>query len=169
MLNQTIDPLDILFLVEGEIDCLTMVQAGFKCLSVPSAQFKISPEIKDKILEANTVFLAGDSDSVGQEAMTKLWNELQERTYLLKWPEGWKDANEVFMQMCGGNIETFKKVVNECITQAKSNPMPSVFSLAESMASGNRTNLSEHPQRSRFPWPSVDKMAILLPGSVISL
>jgi DNA primase len=166
---ETVEPLEAIFITEGKFDAACLVQAGFRAISLPNASAKLPPEIKDEILQANQIILAGDSDQPGQEVMNRLWNELQERTYLLKWPEGWKDANQVLMEMCGGNTEVFKKVVNECVTQAKSNPMPSVFSLAESMASGNRTNLSEHPQRSRFPWPSVDKMAILLPGSVISL
>src|SRR5271155_4194200 len=166
---ESIDPLETLFIAEGESDAVVLHQAGFRAISLPSASYKLTPEQKDRILEANTIILAGDMDQPGQEAMHKLWNELQERTFLLQWPGGWKDANEVFMQMCGGNVEAFKKVVNEQVQQAKSTPMPYIFSLSESMASANRTNLSDHPQRSRFPWPSVDKMAILLPGSVMSV
>lgn len=164
-----IDPLEAIFITEGEFDRVVLEQAGFRSISLPSASYKLTPEQKDRLLEANMVILAGDADPVGQECMTKLWNELQERTFLLQWPGGWKDANEVFMQMCGGNIEAFKKVVNEQVQLAKSVPMPNIFSLQESMASANRTNLADHPNRSRFPWPAVDHMAILLPGSVMSI
>jgi CHC2 zinc finger/DnaB-like helicase C terminal domain/Toprim-like len=165
---EDIDPLETVFVVEGEFDGVVLAQAGFRAISLPSAQYKLTPEQKDKLLEANQIILAGDTDQPGLEAMTRLWNELQERTFLLQWP-GFKDANETFLQMCGGNIPAFKKVVDELVQQAKSTPMPNIYSLQESMASANRTNLSEHPQRLRFPWPTVDKMAILLPGSVMSI
>ena len=166
---ETIDPLETVFVTEGEFDAVVLSGAGIRAISLPSAQYRLTPAQKDKLVEANQIILAGDSDQPGQEAMAKLWSELQERTFLLQWPEGWKDANEVFMQMCGGNVEAFKKVVNECVTQAKAKPMPSVFSLAESMASANRTNLSDHPNKLRFPWKNVDGMVNLLPGSVLSL
>lgn len=166
---QTLDPLEAVFITEGKFDAAVLVQAGFRAISLPNASAKISPELKDEIVQADKIILAGDMDQPGQDVMNRLWNEFQERTYLLKWPGGWKDANEVFMQMCGGNIDAFKKIVNESLTLAKSVPMPNIYSLQESMASANRTNLSDHPQRLRMPWPSVDKMAILLPGSVMSI
>jgi hypothetical protein len=55
--------------------------------------------MKDKLLQANRIFLAGDTDNAGQQAMTKLWTELRDRTYLLKWTEA-KDANEAFLKNC---------------------------------------------------------------------
>ena len=166
---EAIDSLETIFVVEGKFDAAILVQAGFRAICSPQCNIKISPEQKDQIIQANQIILAGDSDPVGQEVMVKLWNELQERTFLLQWPGGWKDANEVFMNMCGGNVEAFKKVVNEQVQLARSVPMPNIFSLQESMASANRTNLADHPNKLHFPWKNVDTMVNLLPGSVLSL
>ena len=166
---EEIDPLEPIFLSEGKFDTAVLKQAGFKSVALPNATSKISPEQKDRLLEGSNIILAGDMDQPGQECMNKLWNELQERTFLLQWPGGWKDANEVFMNMCGGNVEAFKKVVNEQVQLARSVPMPNIFSLQESMASANRTNLADSPNRLRFPWPAIDHMAVLLPGSVMAV
>jgi DnaB-like helicase C terminal domain/Toprim-like len=165
----TIDPLSPLFVVEGEIDCLTISQAGFKCASLPSASYKPTAEEKDKILEAETVILAGDSDIPGQEAMNRLWKDFSERTFLLHWPGDFKDANDYFVRFCKKDIPTFRKELRKLMAQAKSSPMPHITSLQESLANSNRTNLADHPNRLRFPWPTVDKMAILLPGSVMTV
>lgn len=166
---ETIDPLEVLFVTEGEFDALCLQQAGFRAISLPSASYKLSPDQKDRIMEASQIILAGDTDATGQESMQRLWNDFQERTHLLTWPGGWKDANEVFLQMAGGNVEAFRKIVNEEVQKAKAIPAPNIYSLPESMVSANRTNLSDHPNRLHAPWPSVDKMAIILPGSVVTI
>ena len=165
----TIDPLEPVFVTEGEFDAIVLEQAGFRAVSLPNASTKLTPEMKDLLMQADLRILAGDTDQPGTECMSRLWNELGERTYWLKWPEGCKDANETFLKQCGGDVEKFKELVVQLVDTAKSTPMPGVYSLPESMASNNRTNLADHPQRLRFPWPQVDKMALLLPGSVVTI
>lgn len=166
---ETVDALEPVFLTEGEFDTIVLEQAGFRAVSLPSASTTVTAEMKEALLEADTVFLAGDTDPVGVQKMNKLWAEMQERTYLLKWPTGMKDANQTFLEVCGGDVEKFRELVLELMVQAKSEPLPNVYSLSESMSSSTRVPLSEHPDRARFPWPSVDKMAILLPGSVTTI
>jgi hypothetical protein len=166
--TDSIDPFSPVYLCEGEFDAAVLTQAGYNAVSLPSANIEVTPEMKDKLMEAECVILAGDSDSPGTEAMRKLWAQL-DRTYLLNWPIGFKDANEVFVTDCGKDLETFKTLVADLTSIAKSAPMPNIYSLTESMQSASQTNLADHPKRFRFPWPSVDKMAILLPGSVASI
>lgn len=166
----TIDVFEPLYVVEGEIDCLTLEAAGFRAVSIPSASTTITPAMKDRIMSAGTVILAGDNDGgVGSEKMQKLWRELAERTYLLLWPDGMKDANEVFLNKCKGDVSIFRTEVDSLTLQARTQVIPDVYSIQEVMQSGDGVQVSEHPKRMRMPWPSVDKMANLLPGSVLAL
>ncbi len=165
--SETIDPLEPVYLVEGEIDCLTMEQAGFKSVSIQSASTPLTAANKEKLLEADYIILAGDNDPTGNEYMNKLWSELQERTYKLTWPL--KDANQVFLETCKGDIESFQKLVNSLTEQAKSNLIPGVSDLRESLKNSQRINLEDHPFRWRWPWDGMDKMANIMPGAVVYL
>ncbi len=168
--TETIDPFEAIFVTEGEFDTCVLEQSGYRAVSIPNATTEITADMKDQIMRADHVILAGDCDnSVGSDKMQKLWAELQDRTFLLKWPEGSKDANDAFLKHCKGDGEAFKILMLDLISAAKSVPMNHVFNLAESMKSSQRTNLKDHPRRLRMPWPSVDKMAVLLPGSVMGI
>jgi replicative DNA helicase len=101
--------------------------------------------------------------------MNKLWRELAERTYLLKWPDGVKDANQFFLETCKGDVSIFRTEVDRLAQQARVNPLPDVYNLREVMTSSTQGTLTEAPNRLRFPQPDVDKMAILLPGSVLGV
>lgn len=165
----TIDPLAPIYVTEGEFDAAVLEQAGFHAVSIPSASVKLTAEMKDQLLEADTVILAGDNDAgVGSAAMQKLWSEM-ERTFLLKWPDGLKDANDVFLKKCGGDVSVFRALVNDLTAQARQQPMANVYSLQQAMENSSWTGLLDHPKRMHWPWPSVDKMAILLPGAVCSI
>jgi hypothetical protein len=166
---EEIDPFEPVYVVEGEFDQLCMTQAGFRCVSVPSAGVKLTPEMKDKLMQANQVILAGDTDSAGTSAFQKLWAELGERTYLLTWEDGAKDANEFFLKACNRDQSIFRTRVEELTSKAKSQPMPSVYSLQETLLNGDSLVLADHPDRMRFPWSQVDSMVNIMPGDVIGV
>ena len=165
----TIDFLEPVFLVEGEFDALTFEQAGFRAVSLPNAQYQPTPEDKDLLLSAEYVVLAGDNDDAGKKAMTKLWAEMKERTFLLQWPEGVKDANQFFLETCGRDQSVFRTKIDELVQEARSRPMAGIYSLQESLMTSTEENVKDDPNRFRFSLPSVDRMAILSPGSVIGL
>jgi hypothetical protein len=167
--TEDIDVFEPVYVLEGEFDCAVMCQAGFRAVSVPSAGTKLTPSMKDQLMQASTVILAGDTDAAGTSAFQKLWNELGEKTYLLAWPSGMKDANQTFLEHCGRNIDKFKTLVEELTAKAKSTPMPDIYSIQEVMRTGEDTSLVDRQDRLRFPWKSVDEMAILLPGSVLGV
>ncbi len=168
--QETIDPFELLLVCEGEIDRGVLEQANFRCVSLSTgAKSNVTAEMKDQMLAADCVVLAGDTDEPGEKAMAKLWMEMQERTFMLKWPSPHKDANEFFLKGCNRDIQKFRTDVLQMIQEAKTTPVPYVYNLAESMKSSQRTNLSDHPFRLRMPWPLVDKMAVLLPGSVMGI
>jgi len=165
----SIDPFSPLYVTEGEIDTCTLEQFGFNAVSIPSATTEITPEMRDQILEAEQVILAGDTDVNGAPAMNKLWSELQERTYLLRWPQGSKDANETFLKHCNRNGDAFRQLVEELTASAKLTPMPGVYSLQEEMKQSDRSTMADHPLRLHFPWSRVDSMVNVLPGAVLAL
>ena len=168
--TQSIDMFEPIYVCEGEMDSCVLEQAGYRSISIPSASTNLTPAQKDQIMAAGTVILAGDcDDGPGSEKMNKLWRELSERTYLLKWPAGMKDANQTLLEYCKGDYTKFKEEVDRLTQQAKTTPMPDVYSLQEVMKSSGEFSLQDDPRRLRFPWPSVDKMAVLLPGSVLAV
>lgn len=168
--TDTIDVFEDVYLLEGEFDCLTMEQAGFHAVSLASASSHPTPEQKDMLMKASRVFLAGDCDgAVGDAIMNKLWTELEERTYRLIWPTGMKDANQTYLEHCKGDAGKFTELVDRLTLEASSQPMPEFFSAQEVMKSGGGVGLADDPTRLRFPWPSANDKAILLPGSVTAL
>lgn len=166
----TIDFLEPVLLVEGEMDVCVLEQAGIRTVSLPNATTTVKPEWKDALLSAECVILAGDSDAAGEKAMSDLWAKMPERTYMLRWPAGMKDANETLLKHCKGDYVQFRALAEELVGQAKSRPMRGVYNVQESlMYSSHRTQLVDHPDRLRLPWPSVDKMAVILPGTVTTV
>lgn len=164
----TVEPFDDLMICEGEIDLLTLAQAGYIAASLPSAGFSPTPEMRDRIVQANTIYLAGDMDAPGQQTMTKLWSELRERTYLIEWPEGCKDANETYLKICGGDTDKFRELVEKLKQAARSKPIPHFYDLKESLRTADDTNPMDDPRRLHWPWKAVDEMAVCRPGSVVS-
>jgi replicative DNA helicase len=115
------------------------------------------------------IILAGDTDTVGSQTMDRLWKEFGNHSYKLTWPDGSKDANDVFLNACGRDLSKFKNLVDELTSKAKSQPMPSVYSLQETMRSGDDAVLSDHPDRMRAPWHDVDTMVNIMPGDVVGI
>jgi hypothetical protein len=165
-----IDPLEPVFLTEGEFDTMVLKQAGFRAVSLPNATSNTTPAMLDKLLASDLIVLAGDNDgAVGTEKMKQLWTDLPDRATLLEWPAGCKDANETFLTESKGDVTDFKERVNNLVNNAKSVVMPGIYSLAESMTAHNQSDLANHPRRFRFPWKNVDEMAIILPGDVVAV
>jgi hypothetical protein len=167
--TETIDPFEPVYVTEGEFDACVLEAAGFRAVSVPSAGTKLTPEMKDKLMQASQVILAGDTDSTGSGYMSRLWKELSERTYLLTWPINCKDANQTFLEYNKRDSQHFRKTVEELTVKAKSRPLPDIYSIQEVMRNGEDTSLANREDRLRFPWSEVDKAAILLPGSLLGV
>lgn len=161
----SIGPFEDIHVVEGEMDALTMEQCGFRTVALPGAQFQVTPEIKDKLLSADRIFLAGDTDAPGQAVMHKLWTELRDRTYLMKWPDT-KDANEALVKL-GGDTQKFIELVDGLKSAALEQPMPFMHDLAESLSRVDTTSPLDNPARLRFPWPRIDQWCSIVPGDVV--
>jgi hypothetical protein len=165
--SDSVDVFKPVFLTEGELDACVFSQSGFSAVALPGATYKLKPDEKKILKSSDEIFLAGDSDTQGRECMSRLWTELGDKTYLIEWPIGIKDANEFLIKKCAKNPEIFKTELLKLTAAARSTPMPHIQSLRESLENSQRLKLSDHPDRLKFPWPRVDKMANLLPGSVM--
>jgi replicative DNA helicase len=156
-----------LYLVEGKFDMAVMVQAGYRAISLPNASANLTPVMRDLLMSAPVLILAGDNDGAsGTAKMLKMWSEFQAHTYLLTWDKK-KDANQVFLETAGRDISVFRNIVDNLTLAAYSNPMPGVKSIQDILKRDESGTSEDNPNRFRFGWKSVDKMANILPGSVV--
>lgn len=167
--GETIEPLEPVYLTEGNEDAAVLEQAGFRASSIQSSSTPLTTANKEKLLQSDYIVLAGDNTPDGQDYMNKVWSEIQERTFKLSWPDGMKDANQTFLEHCKGDINKFRGLVEELTVKAKSQVVRGMSDLRESFKSQQRVNLEDSPFRWRWPWPGVDKMANIMPGAVVYL
>jgi twinkle protein len=117
---------------EGEMDALAFEVAGFKnAVSVPDGG--INPEVKnihtkldyldncsEYFKDKHRIYLATDSDGPGIRLREELARRLGKgRCWLIRFPEGCKDANEVLMKLG-------KDKLKECIEQAELYPIEGI-------------------------------------------
>ena len=169
---EAINSLEDLFIVEGEIDCLTLAQAGFCAVSLPSASFSPNPDMRSAFMKAPVRYLAGDTDETGVDAMNKLYREmggeaLNSKTHLLVWPKPYKDANQYFLEACGGDVKIFHDRVLELMKESRDRRVPGIQDLKTITRTTTFKPPHENPNRLSFPWPNIDKWVDILPGEVM--
>lgn len=165
--SDEINALEPVFVTEGEFDSAIFKQAGLVATSIPNATAKLTPEMKVVLKRAATIFLAGDNDgSVGNAKMLQLSKELGENTFLIVWPDA-KDANEYFLKVCGGNIETFRANVLAMASKARNTPIVGFTSLLERLRNTGGTDAGKDPNRMHFEIKELDEMNYNPPGSVV--
>lgn len=160
-----VDPLNPAFVCEGPFDCATLVQAGYTACSIPNAQFNPTPEAVELLKQAEYVVLAGDTDAPGQAAMQKLFKSLQTNVFQISWSAA-KDANQSFLSQPDHAVSTFKAMVDQLVENVRQNPLKGIYSVQHSLLNAEHGQLIEHPDRLRFPWKTMDEMAIIMPGTV---
>lgn len=163
---ETVNALEPVFVVEGELDACIMEQAGYRAVSLPSAGATLTPEQKRVLKTASEIFLAGDTDSTGADSMRKLARELGSNTYWLKWPDV-KDANDYFREICRRSKEEFYTNVQRLMAKARATPIEGFCSLLERLGAMKEMDMSEDPRRLHHPIASIDHMAYNPPGSVV--
>ena len=164
-----IDPLEPVWVCEGGFDCAILVQAGFIACSLPNASTAPTPEMFDLLEQAEYVVLAGDSDPAGIQAMEKLRKGIKTPVFAIRWSQGCKDATDCAVGPCKREKTAFQMLLASLLADAKAKPMPGVYSVQHSLATAEHARLIDHPDRLRFPWPSVDSMSIILPGTVTTV
>jgi hypothetical protein len=152
----------------GNCDALTLDAAGYRAVALPGAATNITPEMKDQLMSADSIVLAGDNDDPGRQCMSKLLAALEEKAVMITWPPEVKDANEAFLKTCGQDKAKFKEMLEGLVTAAKANPMPHVYDLCTALITGADKG-ADNPDRLRFPWPEVDGMIHISPGNGLAV
>lgn len=96
----------VVFITEGEIDCLSLYEAGiYNAVSVPNGASKGSQKLEYldncwKFFEdKEKIILFTDGDEAGYALRNELSRRLgSERCYRVDYPEGCKDANEILLK-----------------------------------------------------------------------
>jgi twinkle protein len=114
---QNVEPGDWLIICEGELDAATLVEAGYNgATSIPlgavlrvADDSRINPEedgkfrfvwdAKDKIDAASRIVICCDADAPGQAAAEEIARRIgKDRVWVVDYPEGCKDANDVWLK-----------------------------------------------------------------------
>jgi twinkle protein len=160
---------DRLVIAEGEIDALSLWQAGIEnAISVPNgAPQKVSDkpidperdkafgyvwEARELLAGFSKVVLACDSDANGAALTEELARRIgREKCWLIDWPEGCKDANDVLLRHGA-------EKVRECIDKARPHPIQGLFSV-DDFADGVRAMFAgvRKPAFSTG-WPTIDAL-----------
>jgi twinkle protein len=101
---------------EGEMDALSFYEAGvFNVISVPNGASKGTQKLDyldncwEYFQNKTKIILATDNDEPGRTLLEELARRLgKERCFLISYPEGCKDANDVLVKL---GVEELKKVV----------------------------------------------------------
>lgn len=119
---------DWLIICEGEMDAMTLVEAGYDgATSIPlgavlkvaegfnpedDTKFRFVWEAKDHIDKASRVVICCDGDGPGQAASEEIARRIgKDRVWTVEYPEGCKDANDVWLQHGQEGID---RLISEC-------------------------------------------------------
>lgn len=166
---ETVNPLEPVYLTEGELDAAVLEMAGFRAVSCPSANAEISTESRIKLKLAERVFLAGDNDGkVGTEYMQKLLREFGENTHMIVWPDS-KDANDFFRDVCNRDVKSFQNHVRSISKKAKDAPPEGFIPILDALRLSDGTDMGNDPNRLHLPasMPFADKMTYTPRGGVV--
>lgn len=165
----TVNPVEPVYVTEGELDACILEMCGFRAVSIPSANVEMSTESRVKLKMAERIFIAGDNDGgTGNESMKKLARELGENTHILLWPDV-KDANDYFRGPAGRDIEKMTKAVTELSKKAKNAPPEGFRSLIDALRASESTDMLNDENRLHFPkqMKFADQMTFSPRGSIV--
>lgn len=161
---------DYLIWVEGEIDRLTVDQAGFtSCVSVPdgapavntknySSKFDFLETAQDQINAIRRHIIAVDNDEPGRKLQGELVRRIgPDRCWIVTWPEGLKDANEVLTSLG-------EEAVVYAIDNAKPSPVEGIFHVSD--IEGEIWGLYQDGvvKGHRIGWRCIDDLYTVRPG-----
>jgi len=97
---------EVVFIVEGVLDCITLDGQGFNAVALNSCIFK--EDYKSKFLSCLKIYCCLDSDNAGQNGILKIADYLEDRLNIIELPAG-LDPNEYFKTY---GKEDFEKLIN---------------------------------------------------------
>jgi 5S rRNA maturation endonuclease (ribonuclease M5) len=98
----------VVYITEGETDCLTLTQAGLTAIGIPSAN-AWKDEFTEHIKEFDKIVLTMDNDEAGEKLLTDLSKSIADRLYVIKMPSYEKDVNDYFCVSCESDTDIFNR------------------------------------------------------------
>lgn len=102
---------DVLYITEGETDCMTLRQAGYNAIGIGGAN-AFKDEYASILKRFSKVVIVNDTDAAGQKLVESI-TRLVPNVFTLILPTGIKDINDYHVYRCGGEINTFIEKVAE--------------------------------------------------------
>lgn len=120
---QNFDDHDWLIICEGEMDAMTLVEAGYPgATSIPlgavlkvadsdpnpqeDGKFRFIWDAKDRLDRASRIVICCDADAPGQAAAEEIARRIgRDRVWVVEYPDGCKDANDVWMKFGQDGID----------------------------------------------------------------
>jgi twinkle protein len=168
---------DAVVIVEGECDALALMEAGVdNALSVPDGAPKqvkdgeIDPAEdvkfsyvwtgKEELDRFAKIVLACDADGPGQALTEELARRLgRERCWLVTWPDGCKDANDVLMKHGA-------EALARCIAEAKPHPIKNLFEVDQFESEVIALYRGGRKRGISTGWREVDQYMTIRPGEL---
>lgn len=163
---------DEVVITEGEIDTMSVDEAGIaSVVSVPdgappagaqniTAKFGFLEPLKIVLQHTKKVILATDADPNGRRLAKELAERIgKEKCWLVKFPEGCKDANDVLVKFGADRLRS-------CIASAT--PYPPSFAKSVSHFEDEILDLYRNgpPRRLSSGFPNLDKRYLPAPGMI---
>lgn len=163
---------DLVIITEGEWDALACVSAGFdSVVSVPdgapaptaknyTAKFAYLDQEPDPFADVQRIVLAVDDDEPGRILREELARRLgRDRCYMVAWPDGCKDANDVVMR---NGIQALRQVLGAA------QPWPVEDALTVETLTPAILMLAERglPKGLSTGWATLDRVFTIAPGQL---
>jgi twinkle protein len=157
-------------IVEGEMDCLTLHECGvYNVVSVPNGASMGNQKLEylDNCWEffegAKKIVLAVDGDTAGDSLREELARRLgKERCYLITYPEGCKDANEVLMKYG-------KEAVVQMIDSKREWPIDGIIQMDEMYSTICNWYENGYPKGARARIDGLDELITFVGGQVTTI
>lgn len=154
-------------ITEGEIDCLSFHESGiYNVVSVPNGASKGNQKLEyldncwQYFENAEKVYLAVDNDDAGNSLKEELARRLgKEKCFLINYPEGCKDANEVLLKFG-------KAGVKELIANAYEYPLDGEITVSEMSDSVGDLFYNGYPKGKKAGIIGFDELLSFEPGQL---
>lgn len=163
---------DTAIICEGEIDAMTFYQCDcYHVVSVPNGANKFATnqnlEYLDNCIDhfenKKKIYIATDGDEAGQVLRDELVRRLgKDRCYIVEYPEGCKDANEVFLRHG-------TDAVRSLITSANLMPLEGIFEAKDIEDNVLTIYRSGYPKGDAIGMDGFDELLTFRPGELTTV
>lgn len=161
---------DYVVITEGEIDCLSVKQSGAKAVvSVPNGAAKGVQKLDyletcfDLFRDVKTIVLFTDNDEPGITLRDELARRFgYERCFLVEYPEGCKDANDVL-------LSHGKEMIGSMLARATEFPMEGIISMSDMYGDIKKFYTHGYPQGAKVGIPEFDEYISFMLGQFTTI